>query len=247
MTDFNSVLRVSVIFRGTNNLALELFFSPGFRLFYENQVDMIRKGIFDFYSGIGKNMDSEESALQQILLMQKDRIKELEDAMSGIGNIKNDAGSNENNDESNEEKEIKEKIKNEKQQEIEDNEAKEKNERKSLEEDMNKLTDENILLSQKITDYEGTLKIIETKNSESESTISHLTQMLTEAEEKNNLLQSEKNTINDLLSDRILDLDSMVRSESVIVCETELQRKRAESAESQGTCITLFSYFTLFP
>ena len=62
-----------------NVLAQDLFFCQSYQTFYENQVDLIKKGIFDFYSGLGSTVKgSDESQLNQIIEMQKDRITELE-------------------------------------------------------------------------------------------------------------------------------------------------------------------------
>lgn len=65
------------------NLPIELFFSPGFKSFYELQVEVIRKGIFDLYSG-GDNKagSAEECSLREIVEMQKEKIQELEEKIS---------------------------------------------------------------------------------------------------------------------------------------------------------------------
>jgi chromosome segregation ATPase len=65
------------------SLPTDLFFSPGFKTFYEVQVELIRKGIFDLYSGgDSKAGSAEECSLREIVEMQKEKIQELEEKIS---------------------------------------------------------------------------------------------------------------------------------------------------------------------
>ena len=63
---------------GINNLGMssDIFFTKGFRAFYETQIESIRSGIFDFYAG--ENTSVTDSAHLQIIEMQKEKIFELE-------------------------------------------------------------------------------------------------------------------------------------------------------------------------
>ena len=57
------------------------FITPDFRIFYQNQVDAIRAGIFEYYTGTGSGDSSAamgDAMQQQLIGMQKERIVELE-------------------------------------------------------------------------------------------------------------------------------------------------------------------------
>jgi chromosome segregation ATPase len=57
-----------------------MFFSGGFKSFYEQTVEAVRSGIFEFYAGSGgcSGDDAVDSPHKQVIEMQKEKISELE-------------------------------------------------------------------------------------------------------------------------------------------------------------------------
>ena len=221
-------------------MAQDLFFCQSFQNFYENQVDLIKKGIFDFYSGLGNVVKgSDESPLNQIIEMQKDRIMELEmklkalplslplqssDEFSEIENkMKLNNLGDENHNNSNELIAVL-------NDEILDQAEKISN----LEDNLSVSIDKNNELALSLEEMECSFK-------ESERSLSLLTETLSEGNLKNISLQSNILSIESLLNertqelfDRNQELDSMMRTEAAIMTEAESLRKRAELAEKTG-------------
>lgn len=216
-------------------MVLDLFFCQSFRTFYENQIDLIRKGIFDFYSGLGRSLGEEEeqSPLTQIIEMQKDRILELERKLE----FSPSSQENEKNNEKNEYNKLLE------------------IERTHTNERIEELNTEIADLSTKICNLESNLLVSLDRNNESELSVGEIERSLKEAErsltllteslshesDKNKTLESKVLSLEVLLSDqtkelydRNLDLDSMMRSEAVVMSEAESLRRRAEVAEKSG-------------
>ena len=90
---------------GGSNLTSDLFFSDGFKSFYETQVETVRKDIFEIYSG-GQNKggSAEEFSLREIVAMQKDKIQELEDKILVIRGVEGDSRERGSGDRQNENK-----------------------------------------------------------------------------------------------------------------------------------------------
>ena len=221
-------------------MAQDLFFCQSFQTFYENQVDLIKKGIFDFYSGLGNVVKgSDESPLNQIIEMQKDRIMELEMKLKALPLSLPLQSSDEFS-------EIEKKMK------LTNLAEENKN---NFDELVAGLNDEIIDQEEKISNLEDNLSISIEKNSElalsleemertlkeSEHSLSLLTETLSEGNSKNISLQSNILSIESLLNertqelfDRNQELDSMMRTEAAIMTEAESLRKRAELAEKTG-------------
>jgi hypothetical protein len=86
LTRFNEFLKLplkKINSRSTgaqNDLASNLFFGNGFKIFYESNVELIKNGIFQSYVGTidDLNGNCNDAPLNQILQMQKEKIIELE-------------------------------------------------------------------------------------------------------------------------------------------------------------------------
>lgn len=67
------------------NLYEGLFHLPGFKAFYETQVESIRNIIFELYSGPTSGVgNGQDSAHSQVIALQQEKIKELEDKVEGL-------------------------------------------------------------------------------------------------------------------------------------------------------------------
>lgn len=89
---FTDILKKPVASRGHKDAAASysaLFISPDFLVFYQKQVEAIRAGIFEFYTG-GASSAVGDVMQQQIIDMQKEKIAELEQKLAELaGNAPN--------------------------------------------------------------------------------------------------------------------------------------------------------------
>ena len=223
-----------------NVLAQDLFFCQSYQTFYENQVDLIKKGIFDFYSGLGSTVKgSDESQLNQIIEMQKDRITELEMKLQALPLSLPLLSSNESSEiekkmTQNNSAEENDKISNDLVLELNNEIIKQINQINDLENNLSISIDKNKESALSLEEMERSLK-------ESEHSLALLTDSLSEGNSRNISLQSNILSIESLLNertqelfDRNLELDSMMRSEAAVMSEAGSLRKRAELAENTG-------------
>mmetsp|Transcript_17076 Transcript_17076/g.23468 ORF Transcript_17076/g.23468 Transcript_17076/m.23468 type:complete len:534 (-) Transcript_17076:124-1725(-) len=76
---FTDLLKKPLI-SANSSLYVDFFISSGFRIFYEKQLESIRNGIIEFYAGGSSN--TANSAQQQVIEMQQQKIAELEKAVA---------------------------------------------------------------------------------------------------------------------------------------------------------------------
>ena len=215
---------------GGNNLTSDLFFSNGFKSFYETQVETVRKDIFEIYSG-GQNRggSAEEFSLREIVAMQKDKIQELEEkilVIRGGGEVSNERGNDDNDLNMNKDKNENENVNSDGRSE-------------ETKEEMQKLSLRIIELENNLTELEKQKKEIEIAAYEANEKIFEQMRNLAASESKILLLEEE-------LEARVEDLGGMVRGEAVIAAEADLLRRRAESAEKTGKRIRKRSIHILF-
>ena len=216
---------------GTASLTSDLFFSSGFKSFYETQVETVRKDIFEIYSG-GQNKggSAEEFSLREIVAMQKDKIQELEEkilVITGSG----DSGERGSGDDHSVNKD---KSENENENE---NENGGDGRSEEVKEEMQKLFLRIIELEDCLTELEKQKKEIEVAAFEANEKLFEQMRNLAASESK--ILQLEEE-----LEARAEDLGGMVRGEAVIAAEADSLRRRAESAEKTGViCVFVLMLF----
>ena len=205
---------------GGNNLTSDLFFSNGFKSFYETQVETVRKDIFEIYSGgQSKGGSAEEFSLREIVAMQKDKIQELEEkilVIRGGGDVSIERGNDDNDPSMN--KDENNNLNKDKNSDGRSEETKE---------EIQKLSLRIMELENNLTELEKQKKEIEIAAYEANEKIFEQIRNLAASESKILLLEEE-------LEARVEDLGGMVRGEAVIAAEADLLRRRAESAEKTG-------------
>jgi hypothetical protein len=222
LTRFNEILKLPLKSNSRStgaqkDLASDLFFSNGFKVFYESHVEYIKNGIFQSYVGTIDDLSENcnDASLKQLLQMQKEKIIELESRINNGLNITNQSFSEptlllppidvplnlsefESHPDYSKSKELMDRI-----------EA---------------LNIYNIELK-------GLLATSEEKSDEVQIMIETLTVRIKEVEELLNVSNGKVSLLQQALVGRDSELDNMVRGERVISEEADQQRKRAENAE----------------
>ena len=160
---------------------------------------------------MGKQVGAEDSQLRQVVEMQVERIRELEEKLSNssyTGSLTNDR----------------------------------------IDDGAKEINGEISTLSCRIEEVEKNLSESEQKKRELEYSVTVLNDLLTEESSKNTILidnvtslqstisevREKVLTLEEVVTEQREDLESMVRSEAVIVGEVGELRKRAEAAEKTG-------------